>query len=78
MKTLTGMKDKKLVHLIYELEKVLEEDTYDMSDFIMQEAATDILTKRGYTIRYIWGKLVCYKNGRMWGGQPLSEGLKDS
>ena len=70
IKHLGQMKDKKLVRLIHLLEKSLEGDTFELSDLVLQEVAMDHLTRRGYSIRYHNGFLLCQKGKeKSWGGQ---------
>lgn len=68
-RTLLSMKDKKVVRLIQILEKELESNDYELSDFILQEVAMDHLNKKGWNIRYHNGFLRCKKGEETWGGK---------
>ena len=66
MRTLAGMKDKKIVRLIRQLEVALEKEEYELADFVLQEAAMAHLSKRGWKIEYCEGILSIQQNN--WGG----------
>ena len=61
MRTLTEMKDKRIIRLIKQLETALEKEEYEFSDFVLQEVAIEHLSKRGWQIQYIEGILMIEK-----------------